>query len=87
MEGTEYTLPESGIKGVISNGMQMFMQHDPKANVYHPNFEISHSICAKFGGDTDASLRLCARIDRPGRDLKFSSLAICSPWQVAGLRG
>jgi hypothetical protein len=57
MEGTEYVLPESGIKGLISNGMQMFMPHDPKANVYHPDYELTYSIFAKYGGDTDASLR------------------------------
>ena len=57
MEGTEYVLPESGIKGLISNGMQLFMPHDPKANVYHPDFETTYSVFSKYGGDTDASLR------------------------------
>jgi hypothetical protein len=57
MEGTEYTLPESGIKGLISNGMQMFLPHDPKANVFHPDFELTYSIFAKYNGDSDASLR------------------------------
>jgi Peptidase family S41 len=57
MEGTEYTLPESGIKGLISNGVQMFMPHDPKVNVFHPDFELTYSIFAKYDGDSDASLR------------------------------
>ena len=57
MEGTEYVLPESGIKGLISNGMQLFMPHDPKANVYHPDFETTYSVFSKYGSDTDASLR------------------------------
>jgi Peptidase family S41 len=57
MEGTEYTLPESGIKGLISNGVQMFMPHDPKADVFHPDFELTYSVFARYGGDTDASLR------------------------------
>ena len=67
MEGTEYTLPESGIKGLISNGMQMFMPHDPKANVYHPDFEVSYSIFAKYGGDMDASLRYALDLIAAGK--------------------
>ncbi len=39
MGGTEFTLPESGIRGLISQGMQLFMPRDPKANVYRPDFE------------------------------------------------
>jgi hypothetical protein len=57
MEGTEYVLPESGIQGLISNGMQLFMPQDPKANVFHPDFETTYSVFAKFNGDQDASLR------------------------------
>ena len=32
-------LPESAIQGLISNAMQLFMRQDPKANVFHPDFE------------------------------------------------
>lgn len=67
MEGTEYTLPESGIKGLISNGMQMFMPHEPKANVYHPDFEVSYSVFAKYGADTDTSLRYALDLVAAGR--------------------
>jgi Peptidase family S41 len=57
MEGTEYVLPESGIRGLISNGTQMFVPHDPKANVFHPDFQVTYSILANYGGDTDTALR------------------------------
>jgi hypothetical protein len=57
MEGTEYLLPESGIKGQISNGMQLFMPHDPKANVFHPDFEVDYATFAKYGGDADTAIR------------------------------
>jgi hypothetical protein len=57
MEGTEYVLPESGIRGLISNGTQMFLPRDPKATVFHPDFEVSYSVLAKYGGDTDTALR------------------------------
>jgi hypothetical protein len=67
MEGTEFTLPESGIKGLISNGMQMFMPNDPKANVYHPDFEVSYSVFAKYGGDADLSLRYALDLIAAGK--------------------
>jgi hypothetical protein len=57
MEGTEYVLPESGIRGLISNGTQMCLPRDPKATVFHPDFEVSYSVLAKYGGDTDTALR------------------------------
>lgn len=57
MGGTEFTLPESGIRGLISQGMQLFMPRDPKANVYHPDFETTFSVFSNYGGDIDATLR------------------------------
>lgn len=36
MEGTDFVLPESGIRGYISNGVQMFIPDEPKASVLHP---------------------------------------------------
>jgi hypothetical protein len=57
MEGTEYTLPESDIKGLISNGMQLFMPRDPLANVFHPDFETTYSVFSQYDADDDSSLR------------------------------
>jgi hypothetical protein len=57
MEGTPFVLPESGIQGLISNGTQMYLPKDPRANVFHPDFETTYSIFAKYDADPDASLR------------------------------
>jgi hypothetical protein len=57
MEGTEFVLPESGIPGYISNGLQMFMPQDPKANILHPDFEVTYAVYKKFGFDEDTALR------------------------------
>jgi hypothetical protein len=57
MEGTEYLLLESGIRGLISNGMQAFMPGHLKANVFRPDFEVTYSLFSKYGGGTDAGLR------------------------------
>ena len=57
MEGTPFVLPESGIQGQISNGTQMYMPKDPRANVFHPDFETMYSVIAKYGAGPDASLR------------------------------
>lgn len=67
MEATPFVLPESGIKGSISNGMQLFMPHDPTANVYHPDFELSYAILAKYGADMDASLHYALDLIEAGR--------------------
>jgi Peptidase family S41 len=57
MEGTPFVLPESGIQGQISNGTQMYLPKDPRANVFHPDFESSYSVVAKYGAAPDADLR------------------------------
>lgn len=57
MEGTPFVLPESGIQGLISNGTQMYLPKDPRANVFHPDFETTYSIISKYDGGPDATLR------------------------------
>ncbi len=57
MEGTEYVLPESGIHGYISNGMQMYIPSDPKINLLHPDYETSYLVFKKYDFDEDTSLR------------------------------
>jgi len=57
MEATQYVLPESGIHGVISNGMQMYEPKDPRINVLHPDFETSVAVYRKYGFDQETALR------------------------------
>jgi hypothetical protein len=57
MEGTPFVLPESGIQGLISNGTQMYMPKDPRANVFHPDFEATYAIVSKYDAGPDATLR------------------------------
>jgi hypothetical protein len=57
MEGTPFVLPESGIQGLISNGTQMYLPKDPRANVFHLDFETTYSIVSKYGAGPDADLR------------------------------
>jgi hypothetical protein len=57
MEATQYVLPESGIHGVISNGMQMFEPKDPRLNVFRLDFETSVAIFRKYDFDEDTALR------------------------------
>jgi hypothetical protein len=37
--------------------MQLFMPHDPKANVFHPDFEAAYATFAKYAGSGDPQLR------------------------------
>ncbi len=57
MEGTPFVLPESGIQGLISNGTQMYLPKDPRANIFHPDFEATYSIVSKYDAGPDATLR------------------------------
>ena len=57
MGGTEFVLPESGIKGIISQGMQMFMPKDPRANIFHPDFEATYAVFVRYNFDQETILR------------------------------
>jgi hypothetical protein len=67
MEGTPFVLPESGIQGQISNGTQMYMPKDPRANVFHPDFETTYSTDAKYDAGPDASLRFALDLLAAGK--------------------
>jgi hypothetical protein len=67
MEATPFVLPESGIPGSISNGVQMFMPADPRANVFHPNFEVTYSTFKKYGFDEDTGLRYAVDLLAAGK--------------------
>jgi hypothetical protein len=57
MEAAEFTLPESGIKGTISIGMQLYLPSDPGANVLHPDSEVRVDTFDRYGGDEQTILR------------------------------
>ncbi len=67
MEGTEYVLPESRIRGYISNGMQMYLPKDPRANVLHPDYEVTAAVYTKYGFDEETSLRYAIDILDSGK--------------------
>jgi hypothetical protein len=60
-------LPESGIKGMVSQGMQMYMPKDPRANIFHPDFEASYSIFATYNFDRETILRYAIDLLASGR--------------------
>jgi hypothetical protein len=57
MELTEFTLPESKLRGSISNSAQVFKPEDPKARVTMPDFPVTVDIYQRYGFDTEAPLR------------------------------
>ncbi len=57
METTEFQLPESGLKGSISNSMQLFLPDDPRATIFHPDFEMDWSMFARYDFDKHAAVR------------------------------
>ena len=67
MEATPYTLSNSKIPGSISNGMQMFMPDNPRANVFHPDFEVAYSTYKKYGFDDETALRYAVDLLAAGK--------------------
>jgi hypothetical protein len=57
MEATEFVLPASGIKGYISNGMQLYVPNDPRVNTLHPDFETTFATFIKYQADEDTPVR------------------------------
>ena len=67
METTEFKLPESGLSGSISNSMQIFIPENPKANVFHPDFEVTYSIFKKYDFDEETPLRYALDVITAGK--------------------
>jgi hypothetical protein len=67
MATTEFKLPESGLRGSISNSMQIFIPDDPKANVFHPDFEVTYSIFKKYDFDEETTLRYALDLIAEGK--------------------
>jgi hypothetical protein len=67
METTEFKLPESGLRGSISNSMQIFTPDDPKANVFHPDYEVTYSIFKKYDFDEETTLRYALDLIAEGK--------------------
>lgn len=67
MESTEFKLPESGLRGSISNSVQIFMPDDAKANVFHPDFEVTYSIFKKYDFDEETPLRYALDLIATGK--------------------
>jgi hypothetical protein len=57
MKITEFMLPDSGLRGSISNSMQIFAPQDPKANIFRPDFEVTYSVFKKYDFDEETALK------------------------------
>lgn len=67
MEMTEFVLPESGLRGSISNSVQIFDPDNPKADVFHPDFEVTYSIFKKYDFDEETPLRYALDLIEEGK--------------------
>jgi hypothetical protein len=67
MESTEFKLPESGLRGSVSNSVQIFTPDDPKASVFHPDFEVTYSIFKKYDFDEETTLRYALDLIAEGK--------------------
>lgn len=54
---TEFTLPESGLRGSIAHSAHMLMPEDSHVRVLQPDYPVSIGIYRKYGLDVDTPLR------------------------------
>jgi hypothetical protein len=67
MEQTEFTLPESKLRGSISNSAQIFLPDDPHARVLEPDYPVTIAIYRRCGLDVDTPLRYALDLLQGGR--------------------
>lgn len=67
METTNFNLPQSGLRGSISNAVQMFDLENPKADVFHPDFEVTYSTFKKYDFDQETTLRYALDLIAEGK--------------------
>lgn len=67
METTEFKLPESGLRGSISNSVQIFDPDNPKSDVFHPDFEVTYSIFKKYDFDDETTVRYALNLIAEGK--------------------
>lgn len=67
MEMTEFTLPESKLRGSISNSAQMFLPDDPHVRVIEPDYPVTTAVYRKYGLDVDTPLRYALDLLQAGR--------------------
>jgi hypothetical protein len=64
MEMTEFTLPESGLRGSISNSAQMLVPDQPQLGVLAPDFPLTDETLRRFGWDQASELRWALELIR-----------------------
>ena len=67
MEQTEFTLPESKLRGSISNSAQVFLPDDPHARVLEPDYPVTIETYRKYDLDLDTPLRYALDLLQAGR--------------------
>lgn len=58
MEVTEFQLPESGLRGSISNSVQLFLPETPGARVFPPDHLVTYKQYRRHGFDLQTPLRV-----------------------------
>lgn len=72
METTEFTLPESKLRGSISNSVQIFLPDNPGARVLQPDYPVTIGIYRQYGLDVETPLRYALDLLHDGQLRKAS---------------
>jgi hypothetical protein len=73
MEKTPFTLPESGLRGSISNSAQIFLPESPSAQVLLPDHPVTYEMLKAYDFDEETALRYAldnvigAKTTKPGK--------------------
>ncbi len=67
MEVTEFTLPESKLRGSIANTLQLLMPEDPKADTFPVTHPLTYQVFLRYGLDSETALRYALDLAADGK--------------------
>jgi hypothetical protein len=67
MELTEFTLPESKLRGSIANALQLYMPENPKADTFPVTHPLTCEVFRRYGLDSETALRYALDLVAAGK--------------------
>ncbi len=67
MELTDFTLPESKLRGSIANSLQLYMPEDPKADTFPVDHPLTYEVLQRYGFDRESAVRYALDLIAAGK--------------------
>jgi hypothetical protein len=67
METTDFTLPESKLRGFIANSLQLYMPEEPKADTFPVDHPLTCEVLQRYGFDRETAVRYALDLIAAGK--------------------